>query len=427
VLEISIDGGAYTDILSAGGQFVEGGYTFTLQTTANGNTSALANRPAWTGNSGGFVTTKVKLPASTAGKNVKFRWYSAADSATTPTGNGWYIDNVQIVQGYQCTASNCAADLGVTQTAAPAAVTTGSDLTFNITVTNDGPARATGVTVSDSLPAGTSFVSAAAPSGWDAATPNVGDGGPVYFTKSSLAAGESASFTLVVRADCGVPTGTNISNTVTVAGTRPDANNLNNSSTASATAQDPAPVINAPADITQPADAGQPNAVVNYTATTTDNCGNVNLASSHPSGAAFPIGTTTVTLTATDATGNVTTKTFKVTVNDAQAPVISDESLSRTVLPVPNHKMEDVSVNYAVSDNSGVVTTTLSVASNEPVNGTGDGDTGPDWEVVNNRLVRLRAERAGTGTGRVYTVTIRATDATGNTTTRTLTVLVPKG
>jgi hypothetical protein len=39
--------------------------------------------------------------------------------------------------------------------------------------------------------------------------------------------------------------------------------------------------------------------------------------------------------------------------------------------------------------------------------------------------VKLRAERSGTGEGRVYTITITATDASGNVSKQTVTVAVP--
>ncbi len=107
ILQISLDGGAtFLDILDsgAGARFIEGGFPFKLITSADGNTNLLQNRPAWTGNSGGFITTRVQLPAAAAGKNVRFRWISGADGAFTPTGAGWTIDNVALVEGYQCAA-----------------------------------------------------------------------------------------------------------------------------------------------------------------------------------------------------------------------------------------------------------------------------------------------------------------------------------
>jgi hypothetical protein len=107
-------------------------------------------------------------------------------------------------------------------------------------------------------------------------------------------------------------------------------------------------------------------------------------------------------------------------------PVISGAAANPAVLWAPDHRMVGVNVGYSVSDNCGPVTMRLSVASNEPVNGTGDGDTAPDWEVVNDHLVRLRSERAGKGDGRVYTVTITASDSGGNSSSRQVTVTVPK-
>ena len=59
VLEISIGGGAFQDIIAAGGSFVTGGYNGTISTSFS---NPLAGRQAWSGNSGGFITTTVNLP-----------------------------------------------------------------------------------------------------------------------------------------------------------------------------------------------------------------------------------------------------------------------------------------------------------------------------------------------------------------------------
>jgi hypothetical protein len=68
----------------------------------------------------------------------------------------------------------------------------------------------------------------------------------------------------------------------------------------------------------------------------------------------------------------------------------------------------------------------LSVTSNEPENELGDGNTDHDWEIVDAHHVRVRAERSGNGDGRVYTVTLTCTDAAGNKTVRTGTLIVPQ-
>jgi hypothetical protein len=87
--------------------------------------------------------------------------------------------------------------------------------------------------------------------------------------------------------------------------------------------------------------------------------------------------------------------------------------------------MRDVTVAYDVIDNCGPSVCALSVSSDEPENGTGDGDTAPDFEVQDEHHVRLRAERAGMLDGRVYTIAVTCTDSAGNATTKTVGVEVP--
>jgi hypothetical protein len=179
--------------------------------------------------------------------------------------------------------------------------------------------------------------------------------------------------------------------------------------------------INPQSDITVNNDTDQCGAIVNYpTQTSTGSCGV--LTSTPARGSFFPVGETTVTTTSTSGASS----TFKVIVKDAQAPAVSNPSATPASLWPPFHQMVDVTVNYTVTDNCPGGNCVLSVTSNEPQNGTGDGDTSPDWEIVDNHHVRLRAERAGTGSGRTYTITVTCTDAAGNTTTKSTTVFVPR-
>jgi PKD repeat protein/endonuclease/exonuclease/phosphatase family metal-dependent hydrolase len=75
VLEIAIGGGSYQDIVTAGGSFISGGYNATL---SGDFSNPLAGQQAWSGNSGGFITTGVNLPSAAAGQNVQLRWRCAA-------------------------------------------------------------------------------------------------------------------------------------------------------------------------------------------------------------------------------------------------------------------------------------------------------------------------------------------------------------
>jgi hypothetical protein len=143
--------------------------------------------------------------------------------------------------------------------------------------------------------------------------------------------------------------------------------------------------------------------------------------------AQLPPGTNMVQVTVTDASGVSASCGTTVTIVDTTPPVITKVSASPSVLWPPNHKMVMVTVNATVKDTCGSATWNIvSVTSNEPANGRGDGNTSPDWQITGSHTVSLRAERSGNGSGRIYTITIQATDAAGNTSTsQTVTVKVP--
>lgn len=113
---------------------------------------------------------------------------------------------------------------------------------------------------------------------------------------------------------------------------------------------------------------------------------------------------------------------------DTTPPTITSASASPNTLWPPNHKMVPVTVTVAATDNSGDVPTCqiVSVSSNEPINGLGDGNTAPDWQITGPLTVNLRAERSGKGTGRTYTITVACTDGFGNTSTAAVTVNVER-
>jgi hypothetical protein len=87
--------------------------------------------------------------------------------------------------------------------------------------------------------------------------------------------------------------------------------------------------------------------------------------------------------------------------------------------------MAVVTFPYSITDNCRSTTCTPSVSSNEPIRGTGDGDTAPDWVIVDANHARLRAERAGNGTKRIYTITITCRDSAGNSSSKSVMVQAP--
>ncbi|MGN6517917.1 MAG: hypothetical protein ACTHK2_00650 [Dokdonella sp.] len=94
VLEISIDGGSYVDIVDAGGRFASGGYGTTLN---DGSNNPIGGRPAWSGDSHGWMTTVASLPAAATGHATRLRFRTADDASFAADGdNGWWIDSVAL-------------------------------------------------------------------------------------------------------------------------------------------------------------------------------------------------------------------------------------------------------------------------------------------------------------------------------------------
>jgi uncharacterized repeat protein (TIGR01451 family) len=141
--------------------------------------------------------------------------------------------------------ADCTADLSVTKTRAPSGtITAGTNVTYTVTVNNNGPADAGNITLADTLAAGTGFVSISAPSDWNCTTPAVGNSGAITCKATSLANGASAAFTIVANVKCSTPNGTVISNTAAVsAETPPDNNQGNDSAGVSFTVFNPAPIV----------------------------------------------------------------------------------------------------------------------------------------------------------------------------------------
>jgi rhamnogalacturonan endolyase len=112
---------------------------------------------------------------------------------------------------------------------------------------------------------------------------------------------------------------------------------------------------------------------------------------------------------------------------DTQPPAFKRLTASVTTLWPPNHMMVSVSLDAALVDllDPSPTARIVGLSSNEPVDGADDGSTAPDWEITGPLRVNLRAERSGTGTGRIYTIQVEGRDAAGNSTLQTVSVSVP--
>ena len=252
MLEISIGGGAFQDILAAGGSFAVGGYNGTISVNFG---SPIGGRQAWTGNSAGFVTTTVNIPAAANGQIVIFRFRRGTDA--TVSGQGWRIDTITSTDTSFCTGITCPA---------------------NITVSND-PNQCGAVVNYPPPPTSGSCIA-------PMCSPASGSFFPVGTTTIT----------------CTTTAGPRCSFTVTVVDTQPP------------TITCPANVT-AVAAITCPPSA---SAVVTFPPpTASDNCPGVVTVCNPTEGSPLPVGTTTVTCTATDASGNTATCSFTVSTFNA--------------------------------------------------------------------------------------------------------------
>jgi hypothetical protein len=118
-----------------------------------------------------------------------------------------------------------------------------------------------------------------------------------------------------------------------------------------------------------------------------------------------------------------------VKVVDTTPPQLS-VALSPAQLWSPNHKLVTITATIVATDacDAAPAVRLVSITSNEPDNGLGDGDQPKDIQGAafgtDDRSFQLRNERSGSGRGRLYTITYSATDASGNKTLRQATVKV---
>ena len=150
----------------------------------------------------------------------------------------------------ETTTVNAVTDLGITKTDLGSdPVLVGGDITYTLAVDNDGPNDATGVTVEDNLPTGTTFKAAGSSAQCSEA------GGTVTCTYGNVADGATVNRTVVLTT--GLAAGATVSNTATVEGNEVDDNGANDSDTEMTTVNPAADLAVSLSDSPDPFQAGQ--------------------------------------------------------------------------------------------------------------------------------------------------------------------------
>lgn len=225
------------------------------------------------------------------------------------------------------------ANLSVVKTG-PALVQDGGSITYTVAVTNNGPATAQSVVMTDAIP---SEITGAA------ATPSQGScSGSFTCNLGDIASGSTATVTITGTVST---SSSSVSNTASASSNNPDPDGSNNSSTTTAT--------------------------VNH------------------------------------------------------APSCTGTSAGPDLWP-PNHKWVWRTITGVTDVDGNPVTVTITgIRQDEPTNGLGDGDTAVDGQIGSGNSFAVRAERSGTGDGRVYHVYFTGTDGAGGSCTGSATIGVP--
>ncbi|GEM_PF-702097 len=270
------------------------GETFVSASTGTGAGAAYSSGNLGTLAASGSTTITLVAMISPAVPNGTTETDTATVASTTSDSNA--ANNTATF----ITTVNSSADLAVVKTG-PAAVVAGTNATYTLSVTNAGPSDAQGVTLSDAVPAGSTFVSFTQNTGptFSAALPPVGGTGTLNDFISTLASGASATFTLVLHLASSDVNQANFSNTANISSSgTPDPVSANNSSTATAPVRE---VVDLSITKTDNQTTAHPGLPVTYT---------IVVSNSGPSDAtnatvtdAFPSDLNNVTFTTTETGG----------------------------------------------------------------------------------------------------------------------------
>jgi uncharacterized repeat protein (TIGR01451 family) len=311
---------------------------FTCTSGAVGGTTSVActgpgNFPA---NGSATLTVTVQVALGTAGQTVL---NAAPNTNFTPTVAPGGINGFAVTNVVASTVTVISADLGVTQSAAPASVGPGQTITFTNTITNlndaTGGSTAAAPVMRFATPANTTFTSASGTGYTCSGLAAGGTGTETCTAAGPLVIGGTSTITIVVAVNAGVANATAITGSATVSSTTFDPNSANNTGTSTSTvsiADLSLTQSNAPASVA-------PGATITYTNVITNNGpataaapvltfatpANTTFASDTATGyncsgvAAGAAGTLTCTATAALANAGTATITIVVTVNAGAA------------------------------------------------------------------------------------------------------------
>ena len=168
------------------------------------------------------LTAVYTVAAGTAAGTLITDTISASSNTINTNSSGGTATSVISVAGAG------QADLSVTNAPTPNPVNAGQNITYTQVVANAGPATASTITLTETLPANTTFVSLSGPAGWTCTSAS-----PYTCTIASLAANANATFTFVVQVSTSATSGSTITDTASVASSTSDPNSGNNSASAS--------------------------------------------------------------------------------------------------------------------------------------------------------------------------------------------------
>jgi uncharacterized repeat protein (TIGR01451 family) len=294
-------------------------------------------------------------------------------------------------------------DLVVTKNDSPDPAIAGNQLTYTITVNNAGPSQATNVSLTDSLPAGLTFVSGTSSTGTTVTAANLASG----LTLGTLNPGATATVT-VVTSISGTTRGT-VTNTATATATETDSNTANNTATASTTVNGSVDLSITKTDSADPVVAG---ATLTYTIVVTNNgpstATNVVVTDPLPTGLVFASGTATGGGTVTNS-GSTVTASIPTLASGASATITIATTVATTATGTLSNTatVAGAETDTNTANNSAVAQTTIAVP--QSISG-----------VVFRDIDRDNVQDAGEPGLPDITITLSGTDVLGAAVNRTV-------